>query len=77
MVLVLAVLPFVSMTAQEEKHGLNRDDMDLTVNPGDDFYRYAGGGWIKNNPLKPEYSSFGVFNHPPQCRWRCSHPAGP
>ncbi|MBQ4008634.1 MAG: M13 family metallopeptidase [Muribaculaceae bacterium] len=52
----------MSVSAQNEKHGLDRADMDLTVNPGDDFYRYAGGGWIKNNPLKPEYSSFGVFN---------------
>ena len=61
-VLAAALLPLMSVSAQNEKHGLDRADMDLTVNPGDDFYRYAGGGWIKNNPLKPEYSSFGVFN---------------
>src|SRR4051812_21345782 len=24
-----------------------RDDMDLSVKPGDDFYRYANGGWLK------------------------------
>ncbi len=42
--------------------GVNRADMDLSVKPGDDFYEYAGGGWMKANPLKPEYSSFGVFN---------------
>ena len=62
MVLAAIALPLMSVSAQNEKHGLDRADMDLTVNPGDDFYRYAGGGWIKNNPLKPEYSSFGVFN---------------
>ena len=24
-----------------------RDDMDHSINPGDDFYRYANGGWLK------------------------------
>ena len=24
----------------------SRDDMDLSVKPGDDFYRYANGGWL-------------------------------
>ena len=45
-------------------HGVNRADMDLSVKPGDDFYEYAGGGWMKANPLTkhPEYSSYGVFN---------------
>ena len=62
MILAAIAIPMMSVSAQNEKHGLDRADMDLTVNPGDDFYRYAGGGWIKNNPLKPEYSSFGVFN---------------
>ena len=51
LVLTAAVLPLLSVSAQDENHGLNRADMDLTVNPGDDFYQYAGGGWIKANPL--------------------------
>lgn len=48
--------------AQGAVHGVNKADMDLSVRPGDDFYQYAGGGWLKANPMKPEYSSYGVFN---------------
>jgi putative endopeptidase len=36
--------------------------MDTTVVAGDDFYRYADGGWIDTNPLKPEHSRFGTFD---------------
>ncbi len=52
----------LTAAAQAPVGGISRADMNLTVNPGDDFYEYAGGGWMKANPLKPEYSSFGVFD---------------
>ncbi len=34
-------------------------NMDTTVNPGDDFYRYVNGKWLDNNPIPKEYSSYG------------------
>lgn len=37
-------------------------NLDTAVAPGTDFYLYACGGWMKNNPLKPEYSRFGTFD---------------
>lgn len=41
---------------------INPANMDTTVAAGADFYEYACGGWIKNNPLKPEYARFGTFD---------------
>ena len=58
-IMAMAAVP-ASVTAQT--HGLSRADMNLNVSPGEDFYEYAGGGWMKANPLKPEYPSYGVFN---------------
>ncbi len=45
------IVPAIDLTA-----------MDTTIRPQDDFYRYANGNWIKNNPLKPAYSRFGAFD---------------
>lgn len=61
---MMAALALAAMSAdaQTPVHGVNKADMDMSVKPGDDFYQYAGGGWLKANPMKPEYSSYGVFD---------------
>ncbi len=46
----------------EKVPGIDVSDMDLSVAPGTDFFRYANGGWIEKNPLKPEYARFGSFD---------------
>ncbi|MDE6270332.1 MAG: M13 family metallopeptidase [Muribaculaceae bacterium] len=46
----------------ENLHGIDRANLDPTVAPGADFYEYACGGWMKANPLKPEYSRYGTFD---------------
>src|SRR5690606_27689254 len=37
-------------------------NMDTTVNPGDDFFHYANGIWMKNNPIPDKETRWGSFN---------------
>ena len=46
----------------EKVPAINPADFDLSVAPGEDFYQYANGGWMKANPLKPEYARYGSFD---------------
>ena len=60
------MVPVVMLAACQPKENkvpaLDPTDMDLAVAPGQDFYRYANGGWMAKNPLKPEYARFGSFD---------------
>ncbi len=42
--------------------GFDETGMDRSVAPGDDFYDYANGGWVKATPIPAEESSYGLFN---------------
>jgi putative endopeptidase len=60
---VLALLA-VSYSAQAQAPArlIDHTNMDLTVKPGDDFYQYASGNWIKNNPVPAKETRWGSFN---------------
>src|SRR5580658_5450961 len=44
-----------------ETHGIVVANMDRSVKPGDDFYRYANGGWIKRTEIPPDRGDIGVI----------------
>jgi len=37
-------------------------DLDTSVKPGDDFFKYANGGWLKKNPIPAAYPAWGIGN---------------
>ncbi len=37
-------------------------NIDTTTSPSTDFFQFANGGWIKNNPIPGEQSSWGIGN---------------
>jgi len=41
--------------------GINLASMDKSVVPGDDFYHYANGTWLKNTQIPADRSSIGAF----------------
>lgn len=45
---------------QTAKRDMISEDLDTTVKPGDDFFEYANGGWIKKNPIPSDQSSWGI-----------------
>ena len=41
---------------------VDRSNLDPSTAPGENFYRYACGGWQLANPLDPQYARFGTFD---------------
>lgn len=57
----LAIISTYNMNA-EQKRSVDRANLDPSVAPQTDFYDYACGGWMKANPLKPEFARYGTFD---------------
>ena len=60
--MAMASVSMMTMAQSTLGSGLNVSDFDKSVRPGDDFYEYACGGWMKANPLPAAYSRFGSFD---------------
>ena len=65
---ILLMLPLMMLAACQNRNAapkvpaLDLTNLDTTVAPGQDFYRYATHGWQVKNPLRPEFSRFGSFD---------------
>ena len=64
-------LPVKAQTTGKIKHPKHKNalrkkfidpaNMDTSIKPGDDFFEYANGTWIKNNPIPDNENSWGSF----------------
>lgn len=46
----------------QESSTIDLSYMDTTVSPRDDFFKFANGNWVKENPVPSDESSWGSFN---------------
>src|SRR5688572_23427040 len=62
--LAIPLIALITACAQPEKKTEKRDilaeNMDTTVNPAHDFFKFANGGWISKNPIPESERSFGI-----------------
>ena len=59
--LAFASLALAGCGGSVSKTGIELSNLDQKAKPGDNFYQYACGGWIKAHPLTGEYSTYGNF----------------
>ena len=60
--LAAITLMTTACTPHQQTTGIDLSNLDTTAVPQNDFYQFACGGWMANNPLTPEYSRFGSFD---------------
>ena len=58
----LAITVACSQQTQKGVGVIKKEDMNLSVKPGEDFFEYANGTWMKNTPIPADRSRYGAFD---------------
>jgi len=62
---LLVAFTAAAVLAQEaptEHHGINAANLDRSVKPGDDFFEFANGEWLKRTEIPPDRSVLSTFS---------------
>ena len=59
MVVLMLVSTYAPVAAQ--RHGLDPANMDVSVDPAQDFYRFANGGWLDQAEIPADSPAYGPF----------------
>ena len=63
LLLPAAAAAFLSFAANADTpQGVDLSAIDKSVTPGDDFYRYANGSWLKRTEIPADQARWGAFN---------------
>src|SRR6185436_5861554 len=66
LLIALAFLPACNSTTTPPASATAAADLDIagmdkSIAPGDDFYQYVNGTWLKNTPIPPDKAAYGIF----------------
>ena len=75
--LALVILSYgLALSAADEPPAIPRfsiEHMDRSVEPSVDFYRFAAGSWVKNNPVPADKSRWSGFEQLRERNWHLLH----
>ncbi|MGL6021645.1 MAG: M13 family peptidase, partial [Chitinophagaceae bacterium] len=61
LIILLSIL-FFTMARSQKTHFIDSANMNFAVKPGDNFYEYANGTWLKNTPMPKTETRWGSFH---------------
>lgn len=59
---LITILLLLCTTAIYSQDYFLKENIDYSVKPGDDFFMFANGNFIKAHPIPPEEHTYGIFN---------------